>query len=106
MAAAHAGYIELKCHACSSNDFMRAMNGCDAVLETPVETLPLNEVLIDYFNCPSKFIPDSITEFISMYQFGVEFGGLGLYNDMTNKFTHALSFYKSRLNFFQGTKNA
>jgi len=105
MAAAHAGYITLKCHSCHGNNFMRALNGCEAVLETPVETIPFNETLFEYYNCPSKFIPDSLSEFISMYQFGVDFGGLGSYNEQTSKFIEAAQLYKSRLNHFRSVKN-
>ena len=105
MAAAHSGYITLKCHMCTSNSFVRALSGCDQSLETIVETIPLNETLYEYFNCPSKFIPENISNFISMYQFGIEFGGIGDYNEINNKFIDASSFYKSRINHFQAVQN-
>lgn len=105
MAAAHSGYITLGCGSCHSNAFMRAINGCEQSLEAPAETIPLNETLYEYYNCPSKFIPDSINIFISMYNFGIEFGSLGLFESITNKFIEASNFYKSRLNHFNSVNN-
>jgi hypothetical protein len=106
MAAAHSGYITLRCGSCGNNAFMRAVNGCDRSLEAPVETIPLNETLFEYYNCPSKFIPNSLNDFMSMYQFGLDFGGIGLYKQLSNKFIEATQFYKARLNHFKGVVNA
>jgi hypothetical protein len=104
MAAVHAGYINQNCHVCHDKAIVRAVNGCDTVLEAPVETIPLNEKLYEYYNCPIQFIPDSLNSFFSLYQFGIDFGGI-VYKEVANRFIEACQFYKARLNHFRSVKN-
>jgi len=83
---------------------VRAVNGCEAALEAPVETIPLNQTLYEYYNCPIQFIPENLSLFISIYQFGLDFGGL-IFKDLTNRFIEAGQFYKSRLTHFKRVNN-
>jgi hypothetical protein len=69
MAAIHTGIIPQNCGTCQRDPYFKETWGCDKPSSVVVETLidDLNDPL-EYFSCPIKFIPRSITSFYAKYR--------------------------------------
>jgi hypothetical protein len=93
-----AGVLKAPCAACPTDGGLRLRFGCDGKAPRPVFSLQDGDRIIDYWNCPSKFIPASILDFWKRYQYLKAFpGSAPQFDAQSSRFISAWVLFESEL---------
>ena len=102
-----AGAIPTQCHLCPSNENIRKNNGCGEFKKAPRPVFRdrKNGTTINYFNCPTKFIPEVVHQFSNIYQYNKKFNCSKPWEDLPNRYLEAVRIYESKVNEIENEKN-
>ena len=105
LAGFHTGAINSSpCRNCNHDKQLARIRGCDGrPADRPAEWEYWEGVKILYWNCPTHFIPDSISEWYTYYKYHKDFPGAKMpdIQDKSPKFLQAYTYYERCLNEYR-----
>jgi len=97
----HVGLISSSaCEVCPFDKTIAKIKGCSGKsAPRPVHEETYDNRHIIYWNCPTKFIPVSVSHWFKMYQYQKEFSGADMpgWGNQTAKWLRFYHYYKSEL---------
>jgi hypothetical protein len=93
-----AGILKAPCSACPTDAGLRLRFGCDGKAPRPVFSMQYGNRIVDYWNCPSKFIPASVMDFWQRYSYQKAFAGSApQFDAQASRFIRAWQIFESEL---------
>ena len=111
IAGIHAGVFKDKfqCSRCETNPKLKDVWGCDKKTQMPNPTFEEmeNGMHYKYWQCPRKFIPDSIFKFLLIKNYHESFPSAPMpaFEDVSPRFLIANNYYENKLNEYQKDLN-
>lgn len=103
MAGVHSGALkQYNCDMCERTPALLKMWGCLTEATQPMEEIEGGEKIV-YMNCPLKFIPRSIVQFMRIYSYQKRFPSAGMpaFEGVSSRFLKAVNYYEGKLAEFK-----